>query len=133
MIHRTLGFGNKEAEHQCEVGKFHCGCTHCSQRIARLHCKRGISCAVDHAMWGSPLLSKMAVSLSIHVSSNWKAFEKELQKLLLLKTKYESRRTESNAKKLDVLFRVVLATMVTSALVRQTNRRRNLPATLIYI
>ena len=70
---------------------------------------------------GFPLLSKMAVSLSIHVSSNWKAFEKELQKLLLLEPKHESRRTESNAKKLDVLFRVVLATMVTSALVRQTN------------
>lgn len=57
-------------------------------------------------------MSKMAVSLSIHVSSNWRAFEKELQKLLLLKTKYESRRAESNTKKLDVHFRVVLATMV---------------------
>jgi len=89
MIHRTLAFGNKEDEHQSEVGKFHCGCTYCSQRIARLRCiAREGSAARWITSWGdSPLLSKMAVSLSINVSSNWKAFEKELQKLLLIKTK----------------------------------------------
>lgn len=99
----TLAFGNNEREHQSEVHRFHCGCTHCSREFGRLHAREKAAAArVRSRDAGSPLTEQMAASASIHVSSNWNAFERELQKLLLLQTKYVKQRSWSNTKKVDI-------------------------------